>query len=331
MKRTDHDPAPDVPGFLRGVIAFPHTPISPAGHINVEKFTNHLEMLLAAGVHGIAPAGSTGEFAYLDEAARRQLVELTIKTVAGRVPVTVMTTAHTTAEVVRHARHAAQAGADAQLLNAHSYFPLTNQEVYQHVAAAAAAAPDLPLVVYNSPTVTGFRFTVDMIEQLSTIPQLVAVKEGSADLNLAGRIIRSCGDRVAVLVGHEAFALRLFAIGAVGWMSAMANLTPHACVALYEAATTGDWPRARALHAALERLANFLQDRHLPVVVKAILERTGAGAGEPVPPLLPLGAGDAERAVAVYEAAVADASAHLDPPSTPRHPAASPTSQGVLP
>lgn len=310
---TDYqtDSKPGVPAFLRGVLAFPCTPLTPEGHLDEVRLNAHLETLLSTGVHGIVPGGSTGEFAYFDESMRHQLVEVAVETVAGRVPVTVMTTSHTTAETVRHAKHAASVGADAQLLNVHSYFPLTAGEAHAHIAAAAAAAPNLPLVLYNSPTVTGFSFTVDQIKRLSAIPQLVAVKESSADVNFASRLIGVCGDRIAVLVGHEALALPLFAIGAVGWMSALANLTPRACVALYEAATAGDLLRAKALHAALEPLANYLQDRQLPVVIKAILKYTGQGVGDPVLPLLPLDVNQAKEAVSVFQSAMSASNPYI--------------------
>lgn len=313
-------PAPDVPGFLRGVHAFPCTPVTTEERVDAEKFIALLERMLAAGVHGIVAGGSTGEFAYLAEDARRELVECATATVAGRVPVTVMTTAHTTTEVVRHAEHAVAAGAAAQLLNMHSYFPLTPAEAHAHVAAAAAAAPDLPLVVYNSPSVTGFCFTVEQIRRLGEIPQLVAVKESTADVNFASRLIGACEDRVAVLVGHEALALPLLAVGAVGWMSALANLTPRACVALYDAVTTGDLTRARRLHEALEPLANYLQDRQLPVVIKGILQAIGTPVGNPVLPLLPLEEAETVEAVAVYRAALAATEPYLTIPDT--HPAA---------
>lgn len=333
MNGTTSPPIPsDVPGFLRGVLAFPCTPVTADGRVDREPYVALLERLLAAGVHGIVPGGSTGEFAYLEEDVRHELVELAVKTVADRVSVTVMTTAHTTAEVVRHAAHAAAAGADAQLLNMHSYFPLTAAEAQAHVAAAAAAAPDLPLVVYNSPSVTGVSFTVEQIARLARIPQVVAVKESTADVNFASRLIGACGDRISVLVGHEALALPLLAVGAVGWMSALANLTPQACVALYDAVTTGDLARARALHAGLEPLANYLQDRHLPVVVKAILARTEAPAGDPVPPLLPLDGAEADEAIAVYRTALAATEPYLRDTTNPRseqQPAAS-IAQGAL-
>lgn len=319
---ADQHPAPQVPDFLHGVLAFPCTPVTDDGRVDTGTYTELLERLLAAGVHGIVPGGSTGEFAYLTEDARREVVEVAVETVSDRVPVTVMTTAHTTAEVIRHAEHAVAVGAAAQLLNMHSYFPLTPAEAHAHVAAAAAAAPNLPLVVYNSPAVTGYSFTVDQIRELAEIPQVVAVKESTADVNFASRLISACGDRVAVLVGHEALALPLLAVGAAGWMSALANLVPEACVALYDAVVAGDLPRARALHAGLEPLANYLQDRQLPVVVKAVLGRTGTPVGNPVPPLLPLAEAEAREAVAAYQAALAATRPHLTTPdtSTNKHP-----------
>lgn len=299
--------------LLAGVHAFPYTPLTEEG-LDAPTFRKNLEALLDAGVHGIVPCGSTGEFAYLPDVQRQRAVEVAIEVVGGRVPVTVMTTAHTTAEVVRHAHHAAEAGASAQLVNLHSYFPMTEDQAYAHLAAAADAAPELPMVVYNSPAVTGFECTIEFLARVADLPQVIGIKESSADVNMASKIVGGLGDRLAVVCGHEALALPLLAIGATGWMSALTNLVPHACVALYEAVRTGELDRARGLHEALQPLANFLQDNQLPVAVKSIAARLGEPASDPIRPLLPLSAAKSEEGIALYLAATESLAQHLAHP-----------------
>lgn len=290
--------------MLTGVHAFPSTPYHADG-LDLQALQSHLDRLLRAGIHGIVPCGSTGEFAYLSEADRQRVVEATLEAASSRAPVTVMTTALTTAEAIRHARHASTSGAAAQLVNLHSYFPLTEDEAFRHLSAVAEAAPELPLVVYNSPAVTGFSMSLDFLERLTGLPQLIGIKESSADVNSASKIVGAFGNRLQVVCGHEALALPLLVVGATGWMSALTNLTPAACVALYDAFQAADLSRAIALHKALQPLANFLQDNQLPVAVKSILTQEGKGLGSPMRPLLTLPSELAERGHTIYQEATA--------------------------
>ena len=119
--------------MLAGVHAFPYTPRIATGWIDLSALRDHVDRLLAAGVHAVVPCGSTGEFTYLDEVEHRRALEATVEVIAGRTSVIAMTTAFTTAEVIRYAKHAAEVGAAAQLVNLHSYFPLTDEQALTHL------------------------------------------------------------------------------------------------------------------------------------------------------------------------------------------------------
>ena len=150
---------------LHGVFPYLVSPIDATGRVNSEVLARLVDDLIAAGVHGLTPLGSTGEFAYLNNAQRTDIVRTTIEAAAGRVPVVAGVASTTTADAVAQARHYAKLGADGILAILESYFPLADAQVEAYFRAIADAV-DIPVVLYTNPQFQRSDLSLDVIARL---------------------------------------------------------------------------------------------------------------------------------------------------------------------
>lgn len=283
---------------MNGVLAYPPTPMSDDGEeIDVKAFEKLMDWLAGTGVHGIIPLGSTGEFSYLTPAERLEIARVAVDVVAGRVPVIISASAMTTREAVSFAEHAAQQGADGLMLSFPTYYPLSADQVIAHVRAVTEAAP-LPLMLYNNPYLTMVDLTIDILERLVELPEVVAVKEPNKDVYRVTELVRRFGDRLTILGGGlDTHALAAFTAGAQGWSSGMASLVPQHCVDLYRAAVIDqDIASAEAINSRLGPLASILLNNNASAVVKAGSAMLGRPVGGPRRPLTAIGP-DVEEAL----------------------------------
>jgi 4-hydroxy-tetrahydrodipicolinate synthase len=273
---------------IHGIIAYPVTPFGPDGDVDTATLAALLEKLVAAGVHAIAPLGSTGEAAYLTEAEFDSVVDTTITTVDRRVPVIVGGSDLTTANTVRRARYAQRAGADAVMILPVSYWKLTPREIARHYATIAAAL-DIPIMAYNNPATSGIDMSPELLVQMFTdIDNVTMVKESTGDLDRMLRIKQLTGDALPFYNGSNPLILDALTAGASGWCTAAPNLRPQPCLDLYAATQAGDYDAAKAIYGELSPLLRFIVAGGLPTTVKAGLDILGTKVGDPRPPLLPL-------------------------------------------
>jgi 4-hydroxy-tetrahydrodipicolinate synthase len=273
---------------IHGIIAYPITPFSPDGDVDTATLAALLEKLVAAGVHAIAPLGSTGEAAYLTEAEFDSVIDTTVTTVDRRVPVIVGASDLTTANTVRRARYAQQAGADAVMILPVSYWKLTPREIARHYATVAAAL-DIPIMAYNNPATSGIDMSPELlVEMFTDIDNVTMVKESTGDLDRMLRIKQLTGDSLPFYNGSNPLILDALTAGARGWCTAAPNLRPQPCLDLYAATQAGDYDAAKAIYDELSPLLRFIVAGGLPTTVKAGLDILGTKVGDPRPPLLPL-------------------------------------------
>lgn len=272
---------------LHGVIGYPVTPFRDGG-IDTVVLATVIDRLIEAGVHAIAPLGSTGELAYLDEGEFDTCVDASIDAVAGRLPVLVGVSDLTTAGTVRRARYAAQAGADAVMVAPVSYWKLSEREIIAHYAAISDAI-DIDIVAYNNPATSGIDMSPELlVGMFESIEHVTMVKESTGDLSRMQRIAELTGGRLPFFNGSNPLVLDALRAGAAGWCTAAPNLRPQPCLELYTAVTAGELDRAQALYHELKPLLEFIVAGGLPTTVKAGLDMLGVPAGEPRRPLLPL-------------------------------------------
>jgi 4-hydroxy-tetrahydrodipicolinate synthase len=290
----------DLHNDLHGVFPYLVTPIDEAGRIKADVLGRLAGDLITAGVHGLTPLGSTGEFAYLNTTQRTEVVHVTIEAAAGRVPVVAGVAATATADAVAQARAYQKLGADGILAILESYFPLAEPQVEAYFRAIADAV-DIPVVLYTNPQFQRTDLSLDVIARLSEHPRIRYIKDASTN---TGRLL-SIMNRNAALKVFSASAhipACVMLIGGVGWMAGPACVIPRQSVALYELCRAGRWAEAMDLQRGLWRINEIFARFNLAACIKAALEIQGYEVGDPVPPQRALS--DSERAV--VKAALAD-------------------------
>ncbi|AYZ64336.1 dihydrodipicolinate synthase family protein [Burkholderia multivorans] len=275
--------------LLQGIIAYPVTPFSADGDVDLKALDALIERLVADGVHGIAPLGSTGESAYLSDAEWEAVADTSIRAVRKRVPTVVGISDLTTAGAVRRARFAERAGADAVMVLPVSYWKLGNDEIVGHYRAIGDAI-GIPVMLYNNPATSGVDMSPELIATICrTVDNVTMVKESTGDIMRMHRLAQLSDGAIPFYNGSNPMALAALAAGAAGWCTAAPNLNARLPLALVEAVRAGDLARAREVFHAQLPLLQFIVSGGLPVTVKAGLRLRGFDAGEPRKPLLPLG------------------------------------------
>ncbi len=270
-----------------GVYPYLVSPIAADGEVDEPVLTRLCNDLIAAGVHGLVPLGSTGEFAYLSWPQRRRVVEVVIAAAKGRIPVIAGVAATTTAEAERQAQELAQLGCDGILAILEAYFPLNDDAVYSYFSAIAAATP-LPVVLYTNPNFQRADLSLPVIDRLSRINNIRAIKDASNNTGRLLSIINLVGDRMQVCAASAHIPACVMLIGGVGWMAGPACLVPRQSVTLYEHCRAGRWDQAMALQTRLWALNQAFARHNLAACIKGGLIMQGYAVGEPLPPQSPL-------------------------------------------
>jgi 4-hydroxy-tetrahydrodipicolinate synthase len=256
------------------------------GEVDDEAFISLIERQIAGGVHGLVPAGTTGESATLSHDEHRRVVELCVKTTAGRVPVIAGAGSNSTAEAIELTRHAKAVGADAVLMVT-GYYNRPNQEgIYRHYAAVDAAV-DMPVLVYNVPGRAVVDISNDTLERLAKLRNIVGIKDATADVSRVGFQRLTCGDDWVMLSGDDPTALGYIAHGGHGCISVTANVAPAACATFFNACLAGDFATARTLQDRLVRLHKALFLDASPAPTKFALAHLGLCAEDTRLPIAP--------------------------------------------
>lgn len=285
------------PGTLfQGLSAFPLTPTDANGTVDADALGQLVERLAEAGVASIGVLGSTGGFMYLTREERQRAVAAAAEAARGRTPVIAGIGALRTDEAVHLARDAEAAGADALLVAPVSYIPLTNDEVFEHVASIAAAT-DLPICLYDNPTTTHFAFAPALFARLAKVktvrgakipvPTELSVAAQLADLTHetgGGIQFGYSGDPRLVIAGLG---------GAKAFYSALAGTLPKEVLSLYAAAVSGDAAHANEVNARFEPMWDLFRKHGGFRVIPEIARILGLCSMLPPRPVLPLP--DAER------------------------------------
>jgi 4-hydroxy-tetrahydrodipicolinate synthase len=280
---------------FHGVFPYLVSPVDPSGRVLTDVLGRLVDDLIAAGVHGVTPLGSTGEFAYLSGEQRRAIVEATIAAADGRVPVVAGVAATTTADAVEQARAYQRLGASGILAILEVFFPLKDAQVESYFRAIADAV-DVPVVLYTNPQFQRSDLTLDAIARLSEHPRIRYIKDASTNTGRLLSIMNRCGDRLAVFSASAHIPACVMLIGGVGWMAGPACLIPRQSVQLYELCRAGRWGEAMALQRDLWRVNEAFARYNLAACIKAGLQSLGYPVGDPLPPQAALNA-EERRAV----------------------------------
>jgi 4-hydroxy-tetrahydrodipicolinate synthase len=256
------------------------------GSIDEAALQSLVEWHVEQGTHGLVPVGTTGESPTLSHDEHRRVVELVIEAAARRLPVIAGAGSNSTAEAVSLATHAKAAGADGILVVTPYYNKPTQDGLYAHFKAIHDAA-DLPLLIYNIPGRSVVDMSVDTMAALARLPNVVGVKDATADLGRPLHTRLACGSEFCQLSGEDITALAFLANGGDGCISVTANVTPRQCAEMHEAWQRGDAKEALAIHLRLTPLHKALFLETSPAPVKYAVARLGRCTPEVRLPLVP--------------------------------------------
>lgn len=280
---------------LRGILPAMLTPFTADGSaIDTEALAAHTKYLVDAGVGGLIPGGSTGEFSSLSHDERKLLHETVIDAAEGRVPVIAQTGALTAAEAIELSQHAEKAGAAAVMVVPPFYDELSFAELKNYYTEVAAAI-NIPVMLYHIPGVTGQSASAEQIAELGDIPGVESVKDSGGNAAELSAELLVHGNRIQVANGWDHLTFLGLCTGAQSSVWGAANIFPKQAVELYEAiAVRGDLKAGREIWTKLYPLVLFLESASYTTRVKAATKLTGRNVGEPRKPFLPVPAEDVE-------------------------------------
>ena len=267
----DSDNAKGTPsGSLVAIV----TPMMEGGHIDLPAFDRLIEWHINSGTHGIVVVGTTGESATLSSQEHIDLIEYCVKRVAGRVPVIAGTGSNNTAEALLFTAEAKERGADACLLVTPYYTKPSQKGLYQHFKTIAEGV-DIPQILYNVPGRTMCDLSLETVDALANIPNIVGIKDATGDKARGLELIAQCGDRLAVYCGEDALNCDLILAGAKGAISVTANVAPAEMSRMCELALAGDAEGAKKVDDTLLAIHRDLFVEANPVPVKWALWQMG--------------------------------------------------------
>lgn len=269
---------------FQGIYTPAITPLTSDGAIDRKAFSEVLEFLIEAKVHGIIIGGSTGEY-YAHTQDERLALNAFAKDVIGRrLPLIIGTGAIRTEDAIVFAKHAREIGADAILVTSPPYALPTEEENAEHALAVDRAA-DLPIMLYNYPARMGVDMGRDYLTRVSRSKNIKAIKESSGDMARVHMLSREF-PQISMSCGWDDQALEFFAWGAQSWVCAASNFIPHEHIALYEACVEqGDFTKGRKIMTAMLPLMDALEGGKFVQSIKYGCELAGLHAGDVRAPL----------------------------------------------
>ena len=279
---------------FHGVFPYLVSPVDESGDVKADVLARLCDDLIDAGVHGLTPLGSTGEFPYLSSQQRRRIVDVVVQAARGRVPVVAGVASTTVADAVAQARDYERLGCEGILAILEAYFPIADEGVFQYFKAIADAV-SLPVVLYTNPSFQRSDLSLPVIERLSHVPNIRYIKDASTNTGRLLSVINQVQGRMKVFAASAHIPTCVMLIGGVGWMAGPACVAPRQSVRLYETCLRGDWPAAMDLQRPLWALNQAFAKHNLAACIKGALELQGYPVGVPLPPQTPLSAEGVEE------------------------------------
>ena len=273
--------------YFHGVFPYLGSPVHETGEVNANVLARLCEDLIGAGVHGLTPLGSTGEFAYLTWPQRRRVVEAVIAAAKGRVPVVAGVASTTIADAVFQAQEFESLGCSGILAILESYFPVSDEGICAYFKAIAEAV-SIPIVLYTNPNFQRSDLSLSVIDRLSRIPNIGYIKDASFNTGRLLSIINRVEGRMQVFAASSHIPTCVMLIGGIGWMSGPACVAPRQSVELYELCRRGEWVTAMERQRRLWNLNQAFAKYNLAACIKGGLQLQGYPVGAPLPPQAPL-------------------------------------------
>lgn len=286
---------------LKGAITAIVTPFKKNGSFDATSYKKLIDWQIKEGINGIVSCGSTGEAATLDLKEYETVIKTAVEAVKGRVSLIAGAGSNDTKKAIAFSKIAKNAGADALLHVTPFYNKPTPNGLVAHFKAIAYAV-DLPIILYNVPGRTGSNVAASVQVRIAReVPQVIATKEASGNLNQMMEIIQNAPEGFVVLSGDDAVTLPLMAVGGVGCISVVANEVPGDFSKMTKAALEGNWNEAKRLHYKLLDLMNINFIESNPIPVKTALSLMGKIKLGLRLPLVPMEEGNKQKLVKVLQ------------------------------
>ena len=260
--------------MLKGSIVAIVTPFKN-GKIDETALRNLINWHIDEGTHGIVPVGTTGESPTLDHNEHKEVVEIVIDQVNGRVPVIAGAGSNSTAEAISLLMHAEAVGADAALVVTPYYNKPTQEGLFEHFKAINNASMGIPIMIYNIPPRSVIDMSVEVMAELSNLENIIGVKDATSDLSRVEKQKIQCRDGFLQFSGEDITAFEFMKNGGNGCISVTANVLPKLCSEFQNLCIEGNYDEALKIHKKLEPMHNALFIETSPSPVKYVLSKIG--------------------------------------------------------
>jgi 4-hydroxy-tetrahydrodipicolinate synthase len=284
-----------------GVYTATTTPFREDGGLHLDRYQEHCAWQVDAGVTGIVPNGSLGEYEALDADERAALVEAAVEAVGDRAEVVAGASGASSTQACRWVEQAGKAGAGAVMVLPPTAHRPDEREVLAHFREVAAVG--LPVIVYNNPFSTRVDLTPGLLARIAEAEGVVAVKEFSQDVRRVAQI-RRAAPRLEVLCGCDDVFVESMLMGAVGWIAGFVNAFPAQSVQLYSYCAAGQYAAAVALYRDMLPILAWDADPRFVQAIKLALDEVGRYGGPVRSPRLPLADADADAVRAATRTAI---------------------------
>ena len=242
--------------------------------VDEECFREHIHFQIRNNITGIVPCGTTGETVTLTHKEYERVISIAVEEAKGKVPVIAGTGSNNTETVIETTKLAGELGADACLVVTPYYNKPPQEGLYQHYKRVAGETK-IPIILYNVPSRTGCNLEPQTVARLADLDKIVGLKEASGNLKQVCDVIALCGDRISILSGDDYLSYPLMSVGGHGLISVAANVIPEGMSAMIQAASNGEWDKARSLHYRYKELCDMLFIETNPIPVKTALAMMG--------------------------------------------------------
>jgi 4-hydroxy-tetrahydrodipicolinate synthase len=257
------------------------------GNIDADALRSHVDRQIAGGIDGLVPCGTTGEASTLSHDEHVEVVRIVVEHSAGRVPVIAGSGSNSTSEAMELTRRVKEVGADGALMITPYYNKPTQAGLVAHFTAVANEV-DIPIILYNVPGRTGINMQPETVGTLSAVPNIVGLKDATADLNQASFTRQMVPEDFIILSGEDSIVYPLLAVGGNGVISVVSNIVPGDMAGLCSRFHNGDMRGAAELHHKLLPLCDAMFVETNPIPVKGALSMMGQILNELRLPLVPL-------------------------------------------
>ena len=261
-------------GKLEGIYAAMVTPLNRKLKVDGNGLKYEVDFLIANRVHGLVILGSVGEFPYITVEEKKRIIDIVVEQTKGRVPVIVCTSSMGTDEVILLSKYAKDSGADGLMVTLPVYYPLSDEDIFNHYYTISKAV-NLPILLYDFPSLTHLDMSPELISRLSSIENVVGIKVTAA-AEKAEEILKTVKKQSSsVFTGTSFLLLRVLQMGGVGVIDPIPCIAPRDVISIYESFKIGNMEKAAQLQQKLYKLMPVLAVSVQPPLVKEAMHQLG--------------------------------------------------------